>query len=176
MELTLTYVLSQIVIVISYVFFVRTYYTTSRRKILLYGMIANLFMGASYMFLAAWSGLAMALIAVLRSIIFAKYIDDNAKKQRDILILLGFYIVAVIFETITYDGPLSLLPMLAVIIYTFAVWQKKASLYKILGILVSIIWIVYNIYVNSAFGIVLESIMVIFAIIGILKDKRNKKE
>ncbi len=176
MELTLTYVLSQIVIVISYMFFVRTYYTTSRRKILLYSMLANLFMGASYMLLMAWSGLVMALLAVLRSVIFAKYIDDKISTKKDILILFIFYIMVGILEAITYDGFLSLLPMLAILMYTFAVWQKNSTVYKILGVLVSIVWIIYNIYVNSIFGIILETIMVISAIIGILKDKRNKSK
>jgi hypothetical protein len=36
------------------------------------------------------------------------------------------------------------------------IWQKKTSVYKVLGIPVGIIWVIYNIYIASIFGIILE--------------------
>ena len=62
-------------------------------------------------------------------------------------------------------------------LYTYSVWQKKTIVYKICGIFVSILWILYNIYVMSLFGIILESILLIASATGYfieLKSKKNK--
>ena len=60
-------------------------------------------------------------------------------------------------------------------LYTYSVWQKKTSIYKLLGIPVGILWILYNIYVQSIFGIILESLLLICSTTGyILEVKKNK--
>jgi hypothetical protein len=64
----------------------------------------------------------------------------------------------------------------ATMLYTYSVWQKKISIYKILGIPVGIIWIIYNIYIVSIFGIILEVVLLISAIIGIVREYKMKKE
>ena len=63
----------------------------------------------------------------------------------------------------------------ATMLYTYSVWQKKTSIYKILGIPVGIIWISYNIYIVSIFGIILEVVLLISAIIGIVREYKIKK-
>ena len=81
------------------------------------------------------------------------------------------------FAIFTYNGFLSLLSIFATMLYTYSVWQKKTIVYKICGIFVSILWILYNIYVMSLFGIILESILLIASATGYfieLKSKKNK--
>lgn len=75
----------------------------------------------------------------------------------------------------TYDGFLSLLSVFATMLYTYSIWQKKTSIYKILGLPIGILWIAYNIYIMSIFGIILETILTISAIYGYFKEKKNKQ-
>ena len=57
--------------------------------------------------------------------------------------------------------------------YTYALWQKNTKTYKLLGIIVNGLMIVYDIYIGSIFGVVLISIAFVNSIVGFVKE--NKK-
>jgi len=180
MELTLTYVLSQIFIIINYVLLMATYQVKSRKTILLFNFGAIIATGISYIFLSAWSGLAMVIVAIIRNIIFMIDEKKNGKSEqitrKDIVILMVLYVISIISAIYTYEGFLSLMSVFATMLYTYSVWQKKTSVYKILGVPVGIIWIIYNVYIASIFGIILEIVLLISAIIGIIREYKLKKE
>ena len=85
---------------------------------------------------------------------------------------MEYIIISTVF---TYDGYLSLLSVFATMIYTYSVWQKKTIVYKLLGIPVGVLWILYNIYVKSIFGVILESILLIASITGYIAELSGKK-
>ena len=68
-----------------------------------------------------------------------------------------------------------MLSIVATLITTFAIWQKNVKYYKFFGIISSLLWILYNVFVFSVVGIVLESIIFIFSIIGYIKEIKTKK-
>lgn len=179
MELTLEYILSQVFIVISYLFLVLTYQSKSRKNILIYSFISLIANGISYIFLQAYTGLAMCFVAIFRNIIFMIDEKRNGKsddiKKKDVLILIVLYAISIISTVFTYDGFLSLLSVFATMLYTYSVWQKKTSIYKILGLPIGILWIAYNIYIMSIFGIILETILTISAIYGYCREKKNQQ-
>ena len=180
MELTVTYVLSQVFIIINYVLLMATYQVKSRKAILMFNFGAIIATGLSYVFLSAWSGLAMVIVAVVRNIIFMLDEKKNGKSdkitRKDIIILAVLYAISIISAIYTYKGFLSLMSVFATMLYTYSVWQKKTSVYKILGLPVGIIWIIYNIYIVSIFGIILEIVLLISAILGIIRENKTKKE
>ena len=175
MELTLEYILSQVFIVISYLFLVLSYQAKERKTILTYSFISLIANGISYVFLQAYTGLAMCFVALFRNIIFMIDEKRNGKSEKiskkDIVILAVLYLISIISTVFTYDGFLSLLSVFATMLYTYSVWQKKTAVYKILGLPIGILWIAYNIYIMSIFGIILESILTISAIYGYYKEK-----
>ena len=178
MELSLTYIISQLFIIINYVFLIITYQLKDRNKIIVYNMMSLICTGISFILLSAYSGFYMNFVAMLRNIIFLIDERKNGKRntiiKKDIIILLVLYLISIICAIYTYDGILSLMPALSTMIYTYSVWQKNTKVYKWLGPLVSIIWIIYNIYIESIFGIFLELILMISAIIGLIKDRFDK--
>ena len=178
MELTMTYVLSQIFIIINYIFLVVTYQLKSRKSMLIFNFAAIIATGLSYVFLSAWSGLAMVGVAIIRNIIFIVDEKKNGKSdkitKKDIVILIVLYMISIISAIFTYEGFLSLMSVFATMLYTFSIWQKKTGVYKVLGIPVGIIWIIYNIYIASIFGIILEIALLISATIGFVREYRNK--
>jgi len=178
MEVTVPYILSQIFIIINYVLLMATYQVKSRKTILMFNFGAIIATGVSYVFLSAWSGLAMVIVASVRNIIFMLDEKRNGKSdkitKKDIIILMILYTISGVSAIYTYEGFLSLMSVFATMLYTYSVWQKKTSIYKVLGIPVSIIWIVYNIYIVSIFGVILEAVLLISAIIGIVREYRKK--
>lgn len=65
-----TYILSQISIIIYYTLLATTYYAKNRNKVLVLNFLAIISEGMSYIFLGAWTGLAMCIVALIRNIIF----------------------------------------------------------------------------------------------------------
>lgn len=178
MNETLIYVLSQIFIILNYVFLVITYQLKERNKILLFNMAALTSAGLSYICLGAYTGLAMVFISIFRNIVFVINEKKNGITERatpnEILILLVIYALTIILSIVTFNGFLSLMSVFATMLYTFSVWQKSTHIYKILGVPVSILWLSYNIYIGSIFGIILEFILMASAIIGFIREKTNK--
>lgn len=179
MELTVAYILSQIFTIITYILLAITYYAKDRKTVLTISFLSLIANGLAYAFLNAYTGLAMCVIALVRNIIFLVDEKKNGKQdnitKKDVIILIGLYIISIISAIFTYDGPLSLLSVVATMLYTYSVWQKKTNIYKLLGIPIGILWILYNIYVKSIFGIILESILLICSITGYVLEVRKNK-
>lgn len=179
MNWSTTYILSQVFTIIMYALLVLTYYAKDRKEVLILNFLSLIANGIAYIFLNAWTGLAMCAVALIRNIIFL--IDEKKNGNRetinktDIIILLALYVISIISAIYTYDGFLSLFSVFATMLYTFSVWQKKTNMYKLLGFPIGILWIIYNIYIKSIFGIILEMLLLICSIIGyILEIKKSK--
>lgn len=179
MNLDTTYVLSQVFIIISYVFLISTYQLKSRKSILVFNFLSLLATGVSHFCLSAFSGLAMTCVAIIRNIIFLAQ-ENKGKSDKitntDIVILIVLYAISIVSAIFTYEGIMSLMSVFATMIYTYSVWQKNTSVYKYLGIPVSTCWILYDIYITSWFGMLLESALMISAIIGIIRVHREQKK
>lgn len=178
MSFEFTYILSQIFTVINYILLAMTYYVKARKRILIISFMSLLANAIAYILLNAWTGVAMCLVALIRNIIFL--IDEHKNKQankitkKDIIILIILYIISIISAIFTFEGYLSLLSVFATMLYTYSVWQKNPKTYKLLGIPVGILWILYNLYVKSIFGIILESVLLVCSTSGYILVKKRK--
>ena len=179
MEWTITYILSQVFTIITYMLLGLTYYAKDRKKILIISFLSLIANAIAYILLNAWTGVAMCIVAIVRNIIFLLDEKKNGKREtinkKDIVILVILYTITAVSTIFTYEGFLSLLSVFATCCYTFSVWQKKTNIYKLLGIPVGILWILYNSYVMSIFGIILETILLICSITGYLLETRKQK-
>lgn len=174
----ITYILSQVFIIISYILLAFTYQTKNRTNILIFNFGSLIMTGLSYIFLSAYSGLAMVVVAIIRNIIFIidekKNGKSNKNSTKDYVILAILYIVSIAFAIITYNGILSMMSVAATMLYTFSVWQRNTKVYKLLGMPIEAIWIIYNVYIFSIFGIILESVLAVTIVVGYIREKNGK--
>lgn len=170
------YVLSQIFIIFNYIFLGISYQSNNHKKILFLNIASLICACLSYICLSAYTGIAMELIAIIRNIIFLINEKKNGKPGyitiNEIFMLLFIYLLIIISTIFTYDGFLSLMPVFSSILYTYSIWQKDTKKYKILGIPVSIIWLIYNIYIKSIFAIILEILLIVSEIVGVIREKK----
>ena len=180
MDWSVTYILSQIFTIIMYIFLALTYYSKDRKKVLYLSFLSLVANGIAYILLSAWTGFAMCVVALIRNIIFLVDEKKNGKREKinkvDIAILVILYVITIISTVFTYEGFLSLLSVFATCVYTFSVWQKKTNIYKLCGIPVGILWILYNTYIMSIFGIILETILLVCSITGYLLEMKKSKQ
>lgn len=181
MDITISYVLSQIFIIINYVLLIITYQLKNRKSILLFNFAGLIATCLSFAMLEVWSGLLTSVIAIIRNVIF--WVSESKRKQlenatyKDIILLIIIYIMLLVSLVITYSNIWSVLPAVTTMVYTYSIWQKDTSIYKILGIVVSILSITYSVYIFSVCGALLEAIMLVSAIVGIIRslNKKTKK-
>lgn len=176
------YVISQVFACLTYLCMGLTFITSSRTKILIFNSIALFCNAMHYTLLGAWAGVGVVLIAVFRNLLFLiqqkieildKYILD------DILILIALVIITIVTGFITYDTVFSLLTIASSMVYTISVWQKNIKVYRVLGIISSVLSLMYFIYIKSLLAIISEIIIIVFMLIATIKyfkKEINKKE
>ncbi len=169
MELSLAYISSQILVIIYYLIYSWTFHLKDSNKILIFGIIATIISSISYVLLNAYTGMAMCFIAIIRNLLFAK-------SKKNILNLSLIFILTLIASIFTFDSYFCLFDIVATLIYTYALWQKNTKTYKLLGIIVNGLMIIYDIYIKSVFGVILISIAFISSIVGFLKENKQNQE
>ena len=169
MELSLTYIISQILVIIYYLIYSGTFHLKDSNKILIFGIIATIISSISYVLLNAYTGMAMCFVAIIRNLWFQK-------NKRNTLGLSLIFILTLIASIFTFNSYFCLFNIVATLIYTYALWQKNTKTYKLLGIIVNGLMIVYNIYIKSIFGVILISIALISSIVGFLKENKYKEK
>ena len=174
-SLSVAYVASQIITIIYYGLFAWSYFLKTQKSIIVVGFIAVVLNAIAYILLGAWTGLAMCFVALVRNIIRYRA-ETKGSSFGTSKLFFGLVIVAIICVTLPfYEGFLSLMSVFATTIYSYSVWQKSPRVYKLCGIPVGILWIIYNVFVNSIFGWILEAALLIFVIVGIVIDVRHGK-
>ncbi len=169
MELSLPYIISQILVIIYYLIYSWTFHLKDSNKILIFGIIATIISAISYVLLNAYTGMAMCFVAIIRNLLFAK-------EKKNILNLSLVFILTIIASIFTFDSYFCLFNIIATLIYTYALWQKNTKTYKLLGIIVNGLMIIYDISIKSVFGVILISIAFISSIVGLLKENKcNEK-
>lgn len=166
MELTTHYIMSQVFVVLSYILLVSTYFMKNKNKILIFNFLSLICIGLEFFLLSAYTGVSMVIVAMIRNIMFSKLNKNNRY-----IFLIIIYVLLIISSIITYDGILCLLPVLTTFIYTYSIWQEDNKNYRILGIPMGILGILYNVYISSLFGGLCDLTLTISAVIGLIKSK-----
>lgn len=179
MQLHIIYIISQIITVLYFAILSLSYLLKNRKKILIANFVAHIGQTTAMAMLNGYTGAAMSVIMMLRDLTLLIQEDKKSKgkdinKKLDLVILIITVFLIVVLTIFTYNGPLSLLSVVATLITTFALWQKDIKTYKILGIIAGILWLSYNIFIFSIMGIVLETTLIVSSIIGYIKDIKIK--
>lgn len=180
MEITLIYIISQVITVAYYAILSLSYLLKDRNKILTANFVAHIGQASAMAMLNGYTGAAMSVIMMLRDLTLLiqekqKEKGKEVSKKADLAILIITVVLMIILTIFTYNGPLSLLSVIATLVTTFSLWQKNVKMYKVLGMIAGVLWLAYNIFIMSIMGIVLELILVTCSIIGYIKDVKKEK-
>ncbi len=176
MNINVVYIISQIVTVIYYGFLCASFLIKERDKILFTNFLAHFGQAIAMGLLGGYTGACMSIVMMLRDLVF--YITEKMKKsgknvdQRiDSIVFVFSIIVIIAFTIFTYNGIFSLLSVVATLTSTIAVWQKNTKVYRWLGFIGGILWLMYEIYIFSIMGIILELTLITSTVIGNIKNK-----
>ena len=165
------YLISQILVIIATLIISITYITKSKKKLLICFIFYNLFYGIHYLLLNAKTGFLMNLISIGRNVFF--FYNNSKEKENSKIVLIILYLIIIGFGIVSYQDFYSIISTSASLLSTYSVWQSDIRKYRFLAIIVSILFIIYGIHINSFFAIVTEVFLLLVEIIGILINKKT---
>lgn len=126
----------------------------------------ELFFAFQYLLLGGYTGAILNGVGIVRNLIFIELVkrDKNTYFWR-----FCFSIVFVLSAILTWSGFPSLVFCTGKITTTFVYGSKNMTLVRILTIVTSFMWIVYNLSINAYEAIVSDSLTILSAAIGIVR-------
>ncbi len=159
-------IIAQILALIVGVFYLLEDRATENNKILLYNGISNVLIATEYFLLGAISGGICNIAAALRNIYIYK-----SKGPVHIVVLISYFLFVIAINIGSYDGILSFLPVLLVIMYTSAIQTKNVKIIKYAVIVAYIIEIIYDFYYMAYVSMFICIVGVIIAALSLKKIK-----
>lgn len=166
-------ILAQVLALFAILFWVISILLKNKKNILLMQVIANGIYGIEYLLLGAFSAASMNFLSFLRLLVYYFYALLNIKMPKWILFV--FIALVLLFGIITYDGLISLLPIIITVLYTYAFWQNNLNVAIIIYIVAAIIWIYYNYEVGAYVGIIGNALEITTGLISLIKYRGGKK-
>lgn len=143
-----------------------------KEKLLKYQVLSSLLYALQYLFLNALTGCFMNLACMCRNFIFYQYQDRKVPFYW--LMITLFFMVGL--SLVSYQGIISLFPMLAVVLYSIALWYGNVSIIRVVEVVSCSFFVIYNIVVLAIMGLIATIIELVAALWAIYRfDIRNKK-
>ncbi len=145
----------------------------TRKKILLFQLIAGSIFSIHFLLLGAYTGAALNALSVCRNIIFY---NKSKKWASHIHWLFLFIFVSIIVGILTWENIITLFAMTGMVLGSVSFWLDNPKYVRRLSFPISMLWIVYNIVNKSYAGILTELFVMSSVIIGIFRFdiKKNK--
>lgn len=169
------YVLSQIIIALSYITYGISYLSKNRKTILACTLCSSVLFMLAYICLDAKSAVYINLLSIVRQLLLI--IQEKNQSQKMYVYVFFFNLISTLLVGIlTYENIYSALPVFATLIFVYSSWQKSISMYRLCGIVIEINWLVYGIYLKSIVSIIMEAIILVAVIINFIKINKEECE
>ena len=148
-----------------------------KRQLMVLQTASEAFIVAQYLVKGAITGSFMAMVSFIRDIIFTKY----DKKRTPLWILLVIYVIMTILTTISWAGPLSLLPYVGSLIYAWTLWYGKTKWIRLGNAVGNSPYLIYTIVTGNYALFIMTLLEVISSAVGFIRlelpsKKKNAKK
>ena len=168
------YILSQILVVFSDLFCIISMLKSKKKNVVFFLILSTILFASHYICLGGWTGAAIAFVEIL-FLVFMYILEVKNKTKFNIWLSMGTIIVTVILSIVTWAGWISVLPMLAMVIYLITMMFKNVVIVKSGAFIRIALNAVYMLLLSSYFGAGLSLVILGFTIYGIFKDKQLRK-
>lgn len=145
------------------------YQQESGKRVLIYKFISDFIWAFHYYTLNAYSGMAVAMVGILREIVFL----TQQKKEISKIWLIIFMGVAMVCAFFTWKGVISFLPATASVLSVISFWKANPVFTRIIAYPISICMLTYDIVYKSYTGITNEVLTFISSTIGIIRMRKK---
>lgn len=148
------------------------YQQKTRKGLVLSKLLSDVIWFLYYFSLSAYSGAAIAVIGMIRELVF---VNKEKKWAKHPLWLVFFLALSFGCAVFTWKNAFSLLPCIASAVSVISFWIGKPKLSRILSYPISACMLTYDVACAAVLGIVNEVFTVISSIIGAIRLDRKKE-
>lgn len=145
-----------------------------RKPLLIFNILINLLWAIHYIMLDARSGCACSVIAAI--MVFASYFKGNNKFMSSPAVPVFFSIVFIVFGLITYQNPISIIPIVGNILVTVAFWNDKEYTIKSIFVVVAFMWVVYGGLIGSVISVIGQSMSFFTNLSYVIRHRKRRGE
>ena len=161
------FILAQVVGLLSLIAYCASMQINNRIKLLILLTVVNLLNSIVYFLLNSIAGGIIALVSVIRLIIFYFYAKRN--KQCPIYLLWLFISLDIVAGLITFDYWYDILCIMEAIVVTYGTFIKNMTITRICHLFSCILMFTFNIFVFAYSNMLSEFIGLIFTFVGIMR-------
>lgn len=167
-----TFIVSQCIGFLAAAILLLSFQQKTHKKIVIMQACSGFLFAVQYFMLGAYEGMIGNLVGMTRSIAFS--FRGKSKLVDSIVCPIIFSLLACTGGLLTYTSPASLLPMAAMMISSFVMWNPHTQQLRALTMPTSLMWLIYNVICNSYSGVVTEVFNLISIIIGLIRFRKKK--
>lgn len=165
----LNFILGQIFGAIALIILVISLQKNDRKELIKLQVLSCFGYFLQYCFLSAWTGALMNLICGIRNIVYYK---KNKKVSKFVIAL--FCIMMIVVSIFSYNGPISLLPMIATALYTIFLGIGNITTIRIVETISCTLFLIYNVKVKAITGLIATIVELIAVIIALINERKQK--
>ena len=173
MDFSGLYLVSQIFAFLSIVFDLVAIQQRKKARLLNMDAMAAFCSFLHYAFLMAWPGIVNKTITTARNGI-AAYKASKKKRSSKYLPVI-FITLYIILGIVTFESPISLLPMIAASVYTATIYLCDVKVIRYASVFTNVLWLIYNLSVFSIVGMAAQIILIVNGCIAIYRYRKKKK-
>ena len=148
--------------------YVSSFQLKSNRALFVFQSIGSVLFGVQFLLLGQLSGCLSLFMIIVRNLMLAKYKEWAWVRWKG---WIGIYTAAFIaIMVFTWNGPISILPFLAVEVGTIMYWTNNARNIRLANLVcASPCWLIFDILVGSIGGILNETILIVSILVSIYR-------
>ena len=142
--------------------------------VLLAFIFANIMYALQYVFLFAWPGMIICIIAIVRSTVYYQFEKKN--KPKSVFVLILFLAIGIISGGLSYQDIFSTIPLFSTLAFTWALWQSDLRKFRIIALIEPIAFFFYDFHVGAWVGMIVTALEFVGALVAIIRLDILKKE
>lgn len=169
------YILSQVLVVLSDLLCIISMLCKKKKQVVFFLILSTIFFATHYMCLNAWTGAVIGFIELV-FLILMYILEIKDKTKYNLYLCISTMIITIILSIITWNTWISVLPMLAMVIYLSGLIFSNVIIVKTCTFTRLTLNGIYMFLLESYFGAGLSIVILIFTIVGIINDYKNKNK
>lgn len=138
-----------------------------KTEILLLLLLGECFFAFNFLFLGAYSGFLMSLIAAIITTI--SYLYSRINKRIPTILIIAIIVLLIIAGFSCYQKITDILPVISLILYVILVIQKKEKNIRRISLVSASLWIIYDISVGAYVGMISDTLYIISSFTAIIR-------
>ena len=166
------YFAAQIICVIAAFLLLFSFQLKKHRNIMLMQAVAGLLFGIHYIMIEAYVGAVCNFLGMLRTAVYS--FRGRSKAVDSIACPIVFAAAFAISGIFTYVSPFSLLPLAAMVLSSFVLWNPKTQELRALTLPTSVMWLIYNAHSGALIATLTEVASEISIFVGLYRFRKKK--